>query len=64
MCGYVAVRGSFSQVAQAGSNGFRFTGRLRGRKLALGRYRLVLAAKDAAGNKSKAKRAKFRIVPR
>jgi hypothetical protein len=41
---------------------FRFTGRLRGRRLAPGRYLLVAAALDAAGNTSTAGRAPFRIL--
>jgi hypothetical protein len=61
---YVRLKGGFTRVSQAGLNSFRLTGRLRGRKLAPGRYRLVLVATDAAKNKSKPKRAKFRIVRR
>jgi hypothetical protein len=59
---YVRLRGSFSRISKAGLSRFRFTGRLRGKKLRHGRYRLVLVATDAALNKSKPKRAKFRIV--
>jgi hypothetical protein len=61
---YVRLRGSFSRQSKTGLNRFRFTGRLRGKKLRPGRYRLVLVATDAAKNGSKAKRAKFRIVRR
>ena len=61
---YVKLKGSFSRVSKAGLNSFRFTGRLRGKKLRPGRYRLVMVATDAAKNKSKPKRAKFRIVLR
>jgi Divergent InlB B-repeat domain len=61
---YVKLKGSFSRISKAGSNSFRFTGRLRRKKLRPGRYRLVLVATDAAKNKSKPKRAKFRIVLR
>jgi Ca2+-binding RTX toxin-like protein len=61
---WVRVRGSFSQAGQAGSNTFRFTGRVGGRRLRLGRYRLVLVATDGAGNKSAAARAPFRIIRR
>jgi glucose/arabinose dehydrogenase len=59
---YVRMKGGFSRHSKAGPNSFRFTGRLRGRKLRPGRYRLVLVSRDAAGNKSAAKRAKFRVV--
>jgi len=61
---FVLQRGSFSAAAVAGANRSRFTGRLRNRKLGVGRYRLVAVATDAAGNKSAAKRATFRIVRR
>jgi dipeptidyl aminopeptidase/acylaminoacyl peptidase len=61
---YRLLKGSFTHSGKAGLNRFRFTGRLRGRKLRPGRYRLVLVATDAAGNKSKARRMKFRIVTR
>jgi hypothetical protein len=61
---YRRLKGSFSRAGSAGLNSFRFTGRLRRRKLRPGRYRLVMVATDAAGNKSKPKRAKFRVVRR
>ena len=53
---YVAVAGSFSHSGRAGTNRLRFSGRLAGRKLAPGRYRLV--ATPAGG---KARRTSFRI---
>jgi hypothetical protein len=58
------LRGSFSRVSKAGRNSFKFSGRLRGRKLKPGNYRLVATAKDLAGNVSKPKRKGFRIVKR
>ena len=61
---YKRLKGSFTLSGTAGPNSFRFTGRLRGKKLSPGRYRLVMVATDAAGNKSKPKRAGFRIVRR
>ena len=48
---YVTLRGSFSHQGAAGTNRFRFTGRLRGRKLRPARYRLVGVPTDAAGNR-------------
>ena len=39
-----------------------FTGRIRGKALARGRYRVVISASDGTGKKSKAKQARFRIV--
>jgi uncharacterized delta-60 repeat protein len=61
---YVRVRGSFTTAGAQGVNRFRFTGRLRNRKLRPGRYRLVAVATDSTGLKSAPKRAGFRIVRR
>jgi hypothetical protein len=61
---FVRLRGSFAHAGQAGPNAFRFTGRLSGSKLARGRYRLTGLARDAAGNVSTPKQARFRIVRR
>ena len=61
---YVTLRGSFTHQGAAGTNRFRFTGRLRRRKLAPARYRLVGVPTDAAGNRGRAVRARFRIVRR
>jgi hypothetical protein len=41
--------GSFHHVDRAGSNQFRFTGRVAGRKLASGHYLLVAVARSSAG---------------
>ncbi len=57
----LAVRGSFSRAGSAGANAFRFSGRLSGRKLRPGRYRLV-ATPSLAGKRGTATRASFRIV--
>ncbi len=60
---WVKVKGSFAQNAKAGANSIRFMGRLRGRALRRGSYRLVVKAKDAAGNRTaKPARRGFRIV--
>jgi len=59
---YVTLRGSFTDRGEAGQNRFRFSGRLRGRKLTPGRYRLRALATDPAANRSSPKRVKFRIV--
>jgi hypothetical protein len=61
---WLRQRGSFTHSGQAGANSFRFTGRLRGRKLRPGRYRLVGLPTDLAGNSGAAIRATFRIVRR
>lgn len=49
--------GSFSRSFKAGSNRFRFTGRVGGRRLAAGRYRLVAAPRGGLP-----RRVAFRIV--
>jgi len=59
-----ALRGSDLVTAQAGRTTRRFTGRLAGRKLARGAYRLRLGAVDTAGNRSARKRVAFKIVRR
>ncbi len=60
---WVKVKGSFADDGAAGANSIRFMGRLRGRALRRGSYRLVLTARDAAGNKTaKPARRSFRIV--
>ena len=59
---WATKRGSLSIAGKPGVNRFRFTGRINGRALAPGRYRLVVTARDAAGNLSAAKRIGFRIV--
>jgi hypothetical protein len=57
----VTLKGSFSRNGVAGQNSFRFTGRLNGRKLKPGRYRLV-ATPTAGGKKGKPTSKAFRIV--
>jgi hypothetical protein len=59
---FVRLVGSFKTTGGLGQNGFRFSGRLKGKKLALGSYKLVGTAKDPAGNKSKTRKRNFRIV--
>jgi hypothetical protein len=58
---FVRLRGGFSVVRSAGRRAVRFSGRLRRWALRPGRYRLVLVATDAAGNRSRAKRVGFRV---
>ena len=55
------VRGSFIREAAAGDNFFRFTGRVGGRSLKPGRYRLAAQATDPAGNSSGKVRSSFTI---
>jgi PKD domain len=54
-------RGAFTRQAVAGQNAEPWSGRLRGRALAPGRYRAVLRATDATGNHSRVRRLHFRI---
>ena len=61
---YVLLKGSLRHAGSAGSNRFRFTGRLRGRKLGPAAYRLRARSVDAAGNTSPFVRKRFRIVRR
>ena len=61
---YPTMRGSFSDRGERGSNRFTFRGRLAGRALRPGRYRLRAIAADKAGNKSLLRRIGFRIVRR
>jgi hypothetical protein len=58
---YTKVRGSFKHTGGAGANSVRFTGRVGGKRLKVGRYRLVAVAVDSAKNRSKSKRKRFRI---
>jgi len=57
----VPLKGGFAQMARAGSNRFRFTGRLSGRRLKPGAYRLV-AIPTANGMAGRAATRGFRIV--
>jgi len=57
-----SVRGSFTRAAAAGANSFTFTGRIGGKSLPRGSYRLVATAVDAAGNRSKPAARAFSIV--
>jgi hypothetical protein len=60
-CTRFVTRGSFTRNGAAGSNSFRLTGRVKGHKLALGRYRLV-ATPTAGGRSGRSATVSFRIV--
>jgi virginiamycin B lyase len=60
---YKTVRGSFTHRGNAGSNKFKFTGRVGGKSLKPGTYRLSAVA-TAGSSKSKVKQATFKIVRR
>ncbi len=61
---YKPLKGSFTHAGNQGKNSFKFSGRLNGKKLKPGKYRLVGTATDAAGNVSKSTSVKFKIVKR
>jgi hypothetical protein len=50
--------------AKAGSRSLAFTGRVKGRTLKPGSYRLLVRATDAAGNRSAARTVRFKVVSR
>jgi hypothetical protein len=55
-------RGSLRRAGAAGANRIVFSGRIRGKALATGAYRLVVTAADATGARSKPARVAFRVV--
>jgi hypothetical protein len=55
--------GKLTRHAAAGANLLRFSGRLGRRALRPGRYSAVVTATDAAGNKSRPQRVRFRVIP-
>jgi len=59
---YRPLRGSFTRAGSRGKNKLTFSGRLNGKALKAGNYRLVATATDAARNVSKSKRVNFKIV--
>jgi DNA-binding beta-propeller fold protein YncE len=59
---YVAVRGSAAVRTTAGAHHVSFRARIAGRPLRAGRYRLVLRARDRAGNRSAPRRVAFTVV--
>ena len=58
---YVSV-GTLRRTGAKGANSIRFTGRIGKRALRPGRYRAVIAATDAAGNRSALRTARFRMA--
>jgi len=59
---YVRVRGSVVKTLGAGARKIRITGRLSGRRLRAGAYKLVVVAKDAAGNRTTTRGIFFRVT--
>jgi hypothetical protein len=60
----VVLQGSFVRTVPKGRATLRFTGFVRGRALRPGRYVLTAIARDAVGNRSRAKRTTFTVVRR
>ena len=58
----LATVGSLSRRSLEGVNRFTFTGRIKGKLLKPGSYKLVLVVKDVAGNASKPKVVGFKVV--
>jgi hypothetical protein len=56
------ARGALTDAGEKGGNAIVFDGRMRGRRLRTGAYRLKAVATDAAGNRSPAARTRFRIA--
>lgn len=61
-CRRFVTKGKFAAIAVAGVNSHKFSGIIGKRTLAPGVYRAVLVATDAAGNASKRKLIRFKIV--
>jgi len=59
---YVTLKGSFTRAGLTGTNKFRFTGRLNGKRLPPGEYRLI-ATPTANATTGRAAAANFRIIP-
>jgi hypothetical protein len=59
---WISLKGRFATASAAGASSVRFTGRLNRRPLRPGYYRLVIRARDAAGNITRPRRPTFRIV--
>ena len=58
----MTLSGSFTHAGKVGKNSFRFSGRLRGKALKPGSYRLSGVPTDAAGNHGRAFSASFTIA--
>ena len=58
---WVLVRGSISRADAGGKTSFRWTAKLRGKRLAVGSYRLIAVARDGAGNLGKPVTVAFQV---
>ena len=59
---WISLKGRFATASAAGADSVRFRGRLKGKALKPGRYRLVIRARDGAGNVTRPRRPVFHIV--
>lgn len=59
---FAAMGGAQTRSGKAGANGFRFNGKVAGRALRPGAYRLALTPTDAAGARGRTVRAPFTIA--
>lgn len=57
------VPGQLRHRGRAGLNTVRFSGRLGGRRVPAGRYRLIVTARDAAGDQARVRRLTVRLRP-
>jgi hypothetical protein len=63
-CTRYVAKGSFTDAGGLGANSLRFSGRVKGKPLTPGPYRLAARAKDAAGNRStKSTMRRFTVLP-
>jgi hypothetical protein len=58
------LRGGFSRSGRPGTNSFAWNGRVNGRRLRAGRYRLVAVAVDASNERSSTVRKRFLVRAR
>jgi hypothetical protein len=56
------LRGALSQTGAAGLNKLRFAGRIGGKRLARGSFRLTAVATDGAANTSKQRVVRFSVL--
>jgi hypothetical protein len=59
---WTLLRGRIVRALPAGPNGLRYRGRIAGRTLRPGRYRLLVRARDTAGNLSSQRRTAFVVL--
>jgi hypothetical protein len=59
---WTLLRGRIVRALPAGPNGLRYRGRIAGRTLRPGRYRLLVRARDTAGNLSTQRRITFIVL--